>query len=366
MNTTEQITSWAKELQFNNLSASFGSRPIFIADIGANHDGDISKAIDLIHLAKESGADVAKFQHFSASTIVSDIGFKRLGEQIAHQKSWTKSVYEVYEAASINSEWNDQLYSECKNCGIAFMTSPYDHALVEQIDGLVECYKIGSGDITWHDLITHICKKNKPYLLATGASNLEDVISAVEIGLAINRNICLMQCNTNYTGSPDNIRYSNLNVLRTFASIYPGMVLGLSDHTPGDLTVLGAISLGASVIEKHFTINTDDEGPDHFFAMDPLTWKQMVKKALELHSALGDGHKVVEQNELDASIVQRRALRLKNDLKAGHIITLDDIIALRPCPMDALPPYLIKDVVNKELQKDIKSGEHITWEHLRA
>jgi N-acetylneuraminate synthase len=153
----------------------------FIADIAANHDGNLSRAKDLIWLAKDAGADAAKFQHFKAETIVSDFGFKNLGKQKSHQASWGSSVYEVYKAASINLNWTQELKETCDKAGITFMTSPYAFDLVDEVDSYVSAYKIGSGDITWLDLIEYISKKNKPYILATGASTLNDVVRAVEI-----------------------------------------------------------------------------------------------------------------------------------------------------------------------------------------
>ena len=151
------------------------------------------------------------------------------------------------------------------------MTTPYDYAAVDGVDCYVPAYKIGSGDITWTQFIEYVAKKAKPVLLATGAANIEDVIRAVECVIGNNKDIVLMQCNTNYTGSFDNLKYVNLNVLKFYANLYPGMVLGLSDHTPGHTTVLGAIALGARVIEKHFTDDNDRIGPDHAFSMNPIT-----------------------------------------------------------------------------------------------
>ena len=133
-----------------------------------------------------------------------------------------------------------------------------------------------------------------------------------------NKNICLMQCNTNYTGSLDNFNFINLRVLSTFRLMYPEVVLGLSDHTPGHSTVLGAISLGATVIEKHFTDDRTNIGPDHHFAMEPSDWFEMVERSRELEMAMGLGIKKVEENEKETVIVQRRSIRAKSTLKKGQ------------------------------------------------
>ena len=321
----------------------------FIADIAANHDGDLDRAKDLIFLAKEAGVDAVKFQHFAAEKIVSDRGFRALGGQIAHQAKWDKSVFEVYRQYSINRDWDAALAETARKAGVDWMTTPYDKEATDSVFDRVPAYKIGSGDITWHESIDHIAGKGKPVLLATGASDLSDVERAVEVVLRRNRQLCLLQCNTNYTGDLENFRHVNLRVLQSYAVYWPGMVLGLSDHTPGHATVLGAIALGARVIEKHFTDDTSRPGPDHAFSMTPSTWREMVDRSRELEHALGDGIKRVEANEKDSVVVQRRCLRLTCDLDAGTTLAAKHLEALRPAPRGALSPADLASVIGRRL-----------------
>lgn len=334
----------------------------FIADIGANHNGSIEKAKNLIKLAKESGADAAKFQNFQASKIVSRKGFDKLKGKLSHQSKWSKSVYEVYKDASIDKEWTQILKEECNKLGLDYFTSPYDFESVDLVDPYVDLYKIGSGDISWLEIIDYILDKDKPVLIATGASNMSDVDRVMEMATARNENIVLMQCNTNYTGSKDNFQYCNLNVLKTYKQEYPEIILGLSDHTPGHSTTLGAIALGARVIEKHFTDDNDQEGPDHAFAMNPSSWKEMVDRSYELLVSLGDGIKRVEPNEIQSQLVQRRCLRAASNLDKGHILTEDDFIALRPISENGFHPYEKGNLIGKALQENIEAGEHFTNE----
>lgn len=308
----------------------------FIADIAANHDGDLERAKDLIYLAKEAGADAAKFQHFKAETIVSDKGFKSLGSQNSHQASWKKSVFEIYKNASVSLEWSPILKETCDKAGIAFFTSPYDFDLVDHIDKYVPAYKIGSGDITWIELIQYISNKNKPCILASGASTLEDVERAISVMLENNQDIALMQCNTNYTAQLENFKYIHLNVLKKYRQLYPTMVLGLSDHTPGHATVLGAVALGARIIEKHFTDDINREGPDHKFSMDPQSWKDMVDRTRELEAALGDEIKKIEDNEKETSVVQRRSIAVRQNLDKGKILHKSDLTFCVLVPMMVL------------------------------
>ena len=332
----------------------------FIADIGANHNGSLEKAIKLIHLAKEAGADAAKFQNFQANKIVSKTGFDNMKGKLSHQSKWKKSVFEVYEDASISKDWTKLLKEECDKVGIDYFTSAYDFESVDLVDSYVDLYKIGSGDITWLEIIDFILDKNKPVLIATGASTNDDVSRVMAMATKKTSDIVLMQCNTNYTGSKENYNFCNLNVLKQFSIDYPNTVLGLSDHTAGHATTLGAITLGARVIEKHFTDDNNQEGPDHGFAMNPQTWRDMVDRSYELLVSLGDGVKIVEKNEEQSKLVQRRCLRVAKNLKKGHVLVDNDFIALRPISEGGFEPYEKFKLIGKELLKDIDAGDHLT------
>ena len=329
-------------------SISKNSETYFIADIAANHDGDLQRAKDLIYLAKEAGADCAKFQHFKAKKIVSGRGFRELDSIETHQSRWEKPVDEVYNQYHTRSEWDEELIKTCDDAGIEFMTTPYDLEAVETYSKLCYGLKIGSGDLTFHQIIHEACKTSLPIFLATGASDLFETEQAVEIIRSYGAPYCLFQCNTNYTGDLENFRYVNLNVLRQFAISFPDAILGLSDHTPGH-AVLGAVALGARVIEKHFTDDNSRIGPDHKFALNPKTWSEMVEKTRELELSLGDGIKRVEKNETNTVIVQRRAIRATRDLPVGHVIVSEDLKFLRPCPKDAFSPYEASDLIGKKL-----------------
>ena len=331
----------------------------FIADIAANHDGDLEQAKALIYQAAEAGADAAKFQHFTAENIVSDVGFKALQTQQSHQKSWKKSVFEVYQSATLPRDWTRELQFASEEVGIDFFSAPYDFEAVSLLNQHnVPAHKIGSGDITWSAILENIAEANRPILLATGASAIEDVVRAMSILERGGQPICLMQCNTNYTGELSNFKHINLNVLKTYKIMWPDVVLGLSDHTPGHATVLGAVALGARVVEKHFTDDTSREGPDHSFSMDPLSWRQMVDRTRELELALGSTKKFVAENELQTMVLQRRCVRAREDLKAGIILTEENVEALRPAPNEAVMPYDLGKILGRKLRVDKAKGEH--------
>lgn len=333
----------------------------FIADIAANHDGDLERAKALITLAHDSGAQCAKFQHFRAAHIVSDVGFRALGGQQSHQASWEKSVFEVYQDASLPWGWTAELSQHAKDIGIEFMSAPYDLEAVDHMDPFVNAFKVGSGDVNWIEEITYIAQKGKPVILATGAASLEDVTRAMDVLLTHGVNVVLMQCNTNYEGTLENVHHINLRVLSQYAQMYPSVTLGLSDHTPGHVTVLGAVTLGARVVEKHFTDDTRRVGPDHGFSMDPVTWRAMVQDTRMLESALGNGIKRIEDNEDQTIVLQRRCVRAAKDLVAGAVLTRAELEVLRPAPVAAVPAHEIAQVVGRTLLADVPAGQEIQW-----
>lgn len=333
----------------------------FIADIAANHDGSLERAKLLIRLAKEAGADAAKFQNFQAPKIVSDYGFSHMDSQVSHQAKWEKSVSEVYAAASVPFDWTPTLKETCDEVGIDFFSSPYDFEAIDMLDPYVPAYKIGSGDITWIEACEYMARKMKPVLLATGASNIGDVQRAVQAILAINPELVLMQCNTNYTAEDGNFDNIHLNVLKTFQSMYPDLVLGLSDHTHGHATVLGAVALGARVIEKHFTDDNERVGPDHPFAMNPTTWEEMVGATRQLERAMGSGDKFVAENEQETVIIQRRCLRAARQIEPGELISREMIDVLRPATAGAILPYEIQNLIGLRALEKISFGQELRW-----
>lgn len=339
----------------------------FIADIAANHDGDLERAKMLVHLAKEAGADAAKFQNFKAPKIVSDYGFKAMsGGQVSHQAAWKKSVFQVYAEASIPLGWTPTLVEECQEAGIDYFTSPYDFESIDAVDPYLPAYKIGSGEIDWIESLELMASKGKPVIIATGAANIGEVQRAVHAILAINKQLVLLQCNTNYTASPENYDYINLNVLKTYATMFPEVVIGLSDHTHANATVLGAVALGARVIERHFTDSNDREGPDHKFAMNPQAWKSMVDETRLLERALGRADKFIGGNEQDTQVVQRRCLRAAREIKAGEVFTREMIDVLRPATPGAIKPDQIQNVIGTKALVDMPYGKELRWTDLGA
>jgi N-acetylneuraminate synthase len=331
----------------------------FIADIAANHDGDLKRAIELIRLAKLAGADAAKFQNFRAPKIVSDYGFRSLGGQLSHQAAWTKSVVEVYADASIPFEWTPTLKEACDEFEIHYMSSPYDHDAIDMLDPYVPAFKAGSSLMSWPEAIVRMAKFGKPILMATGDCDMADVERAMAMVAPVNKQIVLMQCNTNYTAAESNYDHLHLNVLKTYAQRWPDVILGLSDHTQSAAPVVGAVALGARVVERHFTDSNDREGPDHKFALNPENWAHMVNEVRILERALGSAEKAVAENEKETYIVQRHCLRVARDVKAGEVFTADMLEVLRPAVPGALMSWDMPRVIGRKAAADMPFGKEV-------
>lgn len=382
-------------ISISNRLVGPGHPVYFIADIAANHCGSLTKAKELIHACRESRADAVKMQNFAAETIVSDHGFTTLRNISSHQSRWKQSVFDVYKAASIPLEWTLELKELCQKLGLHYFTSPYSLELVSAVAPHVCAFKLGSGDLTWHEEIAAMCSTGKPVIMATGASSLEEVKEAMAVASLYDAPILLMQCNTEYTAQPgesrekqlERFRHINLRVLATYSQQWPSIPLGLSDHTHGNTTVIGAVGLfQCCAVEKHFTIDNSLEGPDHAFSMTPAAWLAMVRSTEALRAALppdgsgspedrfaitesfaddpealrlaiGDGIKRVEANESNTFVIQRRAIRTTRELPAGHAICREDLIPLRPCPTDALPPHQIHLLLGRTLARHLPAGE---------
>lgn len=347
-----------KEIKIGSRLVGQGHPTYIIAEIGGNFDGSIDKAKRLIDAAKESGADCAKFQTFTAPSIVSEGGFSRMQLKGVHG-SWGRTVSEVFKDVEFPMEWHQEIADYCKQVGIDFSTSPY---FKEAVDLCVELdvpfIKIGSGDITWLEMLDYIARTGKPLMLATGDATLSEIDEAVRtIEATGNRDLILMQCITNY---PSKIESANVNVLKTYQSAFD-VLTGYSDHAPGPVVALASVILGGCVIEKHFTLNKKDKGPDHPHSMEPQDFKQMVDYVREVERAMGSTRKEVVAEEGETVYVQRRCLYAKRNLPKGHIMTEEDIDVLRPAL--GIPPKYKSVIIGKNCKENIEKGQPLFWEN---
>lgn len=347
-----------KEIKIGDRFVGENHPTYFIAEIGANFDGSLDKAKRLIDAAKESGADCAKFQTFSTPRIVSEGGFSRMHLKGVHG-SWGRTVSEVFKDAEFPIAWHKEIADYCRTIGIDFSTSPYFKEAVDLcVDLDVPFIKIGSGDITWLEMLDYIARKEKPIMLATGDATMSEIDEAVRtIEAAGNKDLILMQCITNY---PSKIESANVNVLRTYQSAFD-VLTGYSDHAPGHVVALASVVIGGRVIEKHFTLSKADKGPDHPHSMEPQEFKFMVDSIREVERAMGSTRKEVVAEEGETVYVQRRCLYAKQDIKEGHIMTAEDIDVLRPAL--GIPPKFKSVIIGKECKENIAMGQPLFWDN---
>ena len=331
----------------------------FIAEIGGNFDGSMEKAKRLIDAAKEAGADCAKFQTFTAETIVSEGGFSKMTLKGVHG-TWGRTVAEVFKDVEFPMAWHKEVAEYCQKVGIDFSTSPY---FKEAVDLCAEMklpfIKIGSGEITWLEMLEYIASKGLPVMLATGDATMSEIDEAVRtIEKTGNKDLVLMQCITNY---PSKIESANVNVLKTYQNAFDCLT-GYSDHSPGHVVALASVILGGRVVEKHFTLDKHDKGPDHPHSMEPAEFKFMVDSIREAERAMGSTRKEVVEEESETVFVQRRCLYAKKDLKKGQVLTEEDIDVLRPAL--GIPPKFKRTIIGKTVNKDIPARDPLFWEDL--
>jgi sialic acid synthase SpsE len=343
-----------KKIKIGDRLIGEGEPTYFIAEIGSNFDGNIERAKRLVDLAISVGAEAAKFQSFKAGKIICKEAFR---EKTSFQANWDKSVWEVYQEAEFPREWHLELAEYCNDKGIHFISSPYDKEAVDLLDEIgVPAFKIGSGDITWLEMIKYIAGKGKPVILGTGASTLGEIDEAVKaIYSTGNKDLVLLQCITNY---PSPFEQANIRAMVTLKNIYQ-VPVGYSDHTPGDVVPLGTVALGGCMIEKHFTDDKTRRGPDHPFAMDVTDFKQMVERTRTLEKALGNYHKDLVEAEKETVILQRRSIYAAKDIAAGELITEDMLTVLRPAK--GILPKHFDLIVGRKANCNIKKGEPLTW-----
>lgn len=315
-----------------------GKPAYIIAEVGSNFDGDLTRAKELALRCKEAGADAYKIQNFLAPRIVSDEGFRNL--KVAFQSHWKSSVVDVYRKAEFPREWVRELAGYCGSIGIDFMSSPYDFEAVDMLEAIgVTAHKIGSGEIDNLRFLEYVAKTGKPVIIGAGAATHEEVSAAVAaIRDEGNDNVIVLQCVTNY---PSPIADANLAAMTALGASC-GTLYGYSDHTIGPtqggddpidgLTVpLGAVALGACVIEKHVTDDPSRTGPDHPFAMTiGGNFAQMVRGIRAMESALGDGAKRLMPSEQETVVIQRRGAYASRDIAQGEAFSDENVVLLRP------------------------------------
>ena len=339
----------------NNILDLIKNKCFIIAEAGVNHNGDIDIAKQLVDKAYEAGADAIKFQTFKSENLVTEHAPKA-----EYQKETTGdgSQFAMLKKLELSIEDHIILKKYCEEKGIMFISTPFDFEsvdLLEKID--VPLYKVSSGDLTNLPLLNYIANKNKPIILSTGMANLGEVEEAINtIYETGNNKLILLHCTSNYPTAYEDV---NLRAMLTMQEAFK-LPVGYSDHTIGIEVPIAAVTLGAKVIEKHFTLDRKMEGPDHRASLEPYELKMMVNSIRNIEIAMGDGIKRCNKSEEKSKFVSRKSIVAKHDIKKGQVITQDLIVYKRPA--SGLPPKFVKYILGKKARAEIRKDEVIDFE----
>ena len=328
------------------------SPTFIIAELSANHNGSISVAKDTIKAAKRAGADCIKLQTYTADTITLDSNKE---DFVIKGTIWEgKKLHELYQEAFTPWEWHQELFKVAEEEGLICFSSPFDKSAVDFLEELnVPAYKIASFEITDIPLIEYTASKGKPIIISTGIATLEDIELAVETcRKAGNNDIALLKCTSSY---PAPIEEANLVMIKELANRF-GVVSGLSDHTLGSTAPVVATCMGAKIIEKHFILDKSIGGPDASFSLDETEFTEMVKAVRVAESAIGEvSYDLTEKQKAGKAF--SRSLYIVEDIKAGEVITKDNVRSIRPG--FGLHPKYLKEILGKKCIKDLSKGERL-------
>ena len=323
--------------------------PYIIAELSGNHNGDINRAIELLNVAKASGADAVKIQTYTADTMTIDCDhpdFRIEGGL------WNgKNLYELYEWAHTPWQWHQQLFDHCKAIGLTIFSSPFDETAVDLLESLgAPAYKIASFEMTDLLLIEKVAATGKPMIISTGMANQQEIEQAITCAKNAGcQDIIILHC---ISGYPTPIEQSNLNTIKRLAADFDVQV-GLSDHTLGVTAAITATALGASVIEKHFTLKRADGGPDAAFSLEPDELTELCNTTKQAFNALGTGDYTTKPAEAENRKF-RRSVYVIEDIKQGEVFSTTNIRRIRPG--FGLPAKEYNNVIGKTAKCDIKRG----------
>ncbi len=328
------------------------SNTLIIAEAGVNHNGDIEIAKKLIVKAKECGADIVKFQTAKLDSLVSKTA--KMAEYQKENIGKEESQKEMLSKLLLSFETFEELADYCKEVGIQFLSTPFDIESIQFLDSMQNIWKVPSGEITNYPYLVEIARTGKDIILSTGMSTLQEVEEALNV---LRQNgageIILLHCTTNY---PTPMQDVNLRAMLTLKEKF-GCKIGYSDHTQGIEVPIAAVALGATVIEKHFTLDKNMEGPDHKASIEPDEFAQMVKSIRNIEKALGNGEKTPSQSEIANIAVARKSIIALKEIKAGEVFSEENITTKRPGT--GINPMRWNEILGQKAKRDFAEDELI-------
>jgi pseudaminic acid synthase len=345
-----------------NTSFNVGPRTIgpghpcyIIAELSANHNQSRLRAIELIHAAKRAGADAIKLQTYTADTLTLDSD--REWFQIASGLWKGRNLHDLYGEAFTPWEWHRELFATARELGLDCFSTPFDPSAVDLLEELdAPAYKVASFEVVDVGLLDYIGRTRKPVIMSTGMATLEEIgLAAETLRAAGAAALALLKCTSAYPAPPESM---NLRTIPNLAETF-GVVAGLSDHTLGGAVACAAVALGASIVEKHFTLARADQGPDSAFSMEPDEFERMVRDIRHVEQALGtvSYERTPEEKK---SLAFRRSLFVVESMKAGDVFTTKNVRSIRPSA--GLPPSDLGRVLGRRATTDIERGQPLAWE----
>ena len=336
-------------MQIHNYKIDQNSPVFIIAELSANHNGNIEIALESIKAAKRAGADCIKLQTYTADTITID---SNKDDFLIKGTIWNgKNLYELYKQAYTPWEWHSKLFEEANKQGLVCFSSPFDKTAVDFLETLnVPAYKIASFEITDIPLIEYVASKNKPIIISTGIANIEDIVLAINACKRMgNSNIALLKCTSSY---PAPIEEANMCMVKDLAERF-NVISGLSDHTMGSIVPIVATALGAKIIEKHFIIDRSIGGPDASFSMNEQEFSEMVKEIRNVETAIGKiDYKLTHKQKINRNF--SRSLYIVENIKKGEIITENNVRSIRPG--FGMHPKYFNEILGKKVKFDLERG----------
>lgn len=331
--------------------------PVYVvAEMSANHNGDFDQAVRIIHAAKEAGADAIKLQTYTPDTMT-----VRSDQPWFHIEGGTpwdgKTLYELYGLASTPWEWHPKLQRLATELGLDFFSTPFDRTAVDFLDGLgVPVFKVASFELVDLPLIEYLASKGKPIILSTGMATIGEIQEAIQAARRAGATqLALLKCTSAYPAPPEEM---NLRAIPALAETF-GVPIGLSDHTLGTAIPVAAVALGACVVEKHLTLSRETPSPDAAFSLEPQEFTEMVQAIRQVERALGQGSYQLGVQETKSRVF-RRSLFAVAEIKAGEVLTAENVRSIRPGY--GLPPKCLRDVLGKRATADIQRGTPLMWE----
>ena len=350
----------SKEIYIEGRAIGLGRTPFVIAEMSGNHNQSLDRALDIVEAVAKSGAHALKLQTYTPDTMTIDLDDREF--HISDQKSlWAgTSLYKLYSRACTPWEWHKPIFDRARELGIIAFSTPFDETAVDFLESLnVPCYKIASFENTDLQLIRLVAATGKPLIISTGMATVaeldESVRTAREAGC---KNLILLKCTSTYPATADNTNILTIPHLRELFDCE----VGLSDHTMGVGVSIASVALGATVIEKHITLDRGDGGVDSTFSMEPTEMAQLVLEAQRAWQALGKVSYGPTQSETE-SVSLRRSLYVVKDISAGDVLTNENVRAIRPGL--GLPTKYMDNVLGRTVKSDAKRGSALTWELLR-